>query len=77
MQTIVNLQWSQKSNNIFCTKHDDDDNQRSDNSGYAVSLPSVATPKLPFATLRATSHSRKRCMQVVCSFKLYGSPHRA
>lgn len=36
------------------------------NSGYAVSLPSVATPKLPFATLRATSHSRKRYMQ--CGF---------
>jgi hypothetical protein len=28
------------------------------NSGYAVSLLSVATPKLPYATLRATSHTR-------------------
>lgn len=30
------------------------------NSGYAVSLPSVATPKSPYATFRATSHSRER-----------------
>lgn len=30
-----------------------------DNSSYAIPLPSVASPKLPFASLRLTSHSRE------------------
>jgi len=29
------------------------------NSGYTVLLPSATPLKLPYATLRATSHSRK------------------
>ena len=33
------------------------------NSSYAVSLPLVASPKLPYAALRATSHSRERYTQ--------------